>query len=235
MLGLVAALAPLVLAGPALAERPDPPSAQSLYVRTVLTPEGSRYRYQATDTGIRVLAGRRRGADQNRREVVVRRGAERTRSQGTCATWQAATSGMAQEGLAVRVRADGGRRRAVTLTKNTIFDVHYIFNILTWDTARRGDPWRAVGQFDMSGAVGASPTRLYPLPWRVCLRVTGRRVAFLVWPLGRLPRPRWGDPTYSRHDRLPPTFVLRGRPGWYVGHIPARGRIVYRGLRTMSR
>ncbi|MBZ5738601.1 hypothetical protein [Nocardioides mangrovi] len=229
---LVIALGPLAVAAPTQAGRPDPVAAQPPYVRTVLTAEGSHYRYRPTDAGIRVAAGRLRGADENRREVFHQRGAEVTRDQGSCATWHGATSPMAQEGLAVRIREDGHRRRAVTLTKNTIFNVHYIFNILTWDTARRGDPWRKVGQFDMSGAVGASPTRLYTLPWRVCLRVVDLRVSFLVWPLGRVARPRWGNPTYSRHARLPRTFDVRGRPGWYVGHIPARGRIVYRNLTT---
>ena len=50
-----------------------------------------------------------------------------------------------QPGLAVRVADRGGRVRAVTLTKNVFGGTQSVMNVLTWDTGRRGDPWRRVG------------------------------------------------------------------------------------------
>ena len=199
--------------------------------RAVLTSGGGRY-VASYDGDRLVVAAPRHSSDPNRREVYYLPGTRSTRNQTSCATWSAQTSGMEQEGLAVRIREDGRRTRALTLTKNTIFDVHWVFNLLSWDTARRGDPWRAIGQYDMSAAVGRSVHHLYRLPWRACLRVTDRWIAFKVWPLGRVARPGWHDPTYSRRARLPQGWDVAGRPGWYVGHVSSGGRVVYSAMTT---
>jgi hypothetical protein len=209
---------------------PAPAGGHSL-VRSVLTDEGAHYSYVTDDDRLTISAPKQ-SPDWNRREVFHRPGAPVTRDQTTCATWASQSGGMAQEGLAVRIREDGDRTRALTLTKNTIFRVHWTFNLLTWDTARRGEAWRWLAQYDMSAAVGRSVHHLYRLPWRACLRVTGHRVAFKVWPLGRVSRPGWHDRTYARHTRLPRSFDAPGRPGWYVGHVPAGGDVVYRDLTT---
>jgi hypothetical protein len=226
--GVIVALV-LGLLSPALV----PAHAGDTFVRSVLTDEGPHYAYRYDGDRLVISAGEH-DADWNRREVFHRPDAPVTRNQTTCATWAAQTSDMAQEGLAVRIRENGHRTRAVTLTKNTIFHVHWTFNLLTWDTARDGDPWRWVEQYDMSSAVARSVHHLYRLPWRVCLRVTGDQVAFKVWPLGRVSRPGWNDPTYSRHAELPRAFDHPGRAGWYVGHVPSGGHLVYRGLSTSA-
>lgn len=209
-----------------------PPHAPTpTFERDTLTPRGPRYSYAYDDGRLVIRAAASKG-DRNRREVFHRSGVRATRDQTSCATWSAESDSMTQEGLAVRIRQSGGGLQAVTVTKNTIFGVHWTFNLLTWDTTRRGDPWRKVAQFDLSEAVGAGPHRLYPLPWRACLRVVERRVTFKVWPLGRVARPSWRDHTYTRRARLPRAFQVSGRPGWYVGHLASRGRVVYRGLTT---
>jgi hypothetical protein len=218
---------------PALAGPAETPG-DSAYVRTVLTDDGPRLHLRRGPGGRVVFVGARSGAahrDQNVREVFRRSGARVVGPQTTCATWVRQSGRSVQQGLAVRIRDRAGRVRAVTLTKNVEFGIFWVFNLLTWDTARRGDPWRAVGQFDLSPVVGRSVKRLAPLPWRVCLRATGRTVAFKVWLPREGAEPSWQDETHVRRARLPRGYAV-GRPGWYVGHLPAGGRVVYDRLTT---
>jgi hypothetical protein len=223
----------LVAPAPADAQLPAADgAAHSPFVREVLTPDGPRQRLRVHDGRVAVTAGAWAYPDHNRREVFHRRGATASRAQTTCATWVHRSAPDVQEGLAVRIRDDRGRIRAVTLTKNVEFGYYWVFNVLTWDTAREGDPWRAVGQFDMSAVVSPSGTRLASLPWRVCLRVAGRDLAFKVWLPGRGTEPTWQDPLAARHTRLPAAFVAAGVPGWYVGHLSDHGRVAYEHLTT---
>ena len=99
--------------------------------------------------------------------------------------------------------------RAVTLTKNTFANYVWVFNLLTWDTGRRGAPWRSLGQFDMSAVVSSNAT-LLRFPWRVCLRARGRRVDFKVWLPGREPAPSWTDPVHTRSTRCRTASTGRG-------------------------
>ena len=107
--------------------------------RSVLTGGGSSYHYRYDGDRLAVRASRG-GGEPNRREVVVDRRAPANRDQLSCATWTRQSDWRVQPGLAVRVRDNGGRVRAVTLTKNIAFGVQTVINVLTWDTARRGDP-----------------------------------------------------------------------------------------------
>jgi hypothetical protein len=198
--------------------------------RSALTADGPayHYRYDGHRLGVRATGP----GEPNRREVVVPAGARRTRDQISCATWARQSSWRVQPGLAVRVVDRAGRVRAVTLTKNIVWGVQTVMNLLTWDTARRGRTWRAVAQFDLARVLLTPRRRLVPLPWRACLRVQDRRVSIKVWPLGRVDRPAWSDRAYARHARLPRGFRYAGRPGWYVGHVPDGGFLAYRGLRV---
>lgn len=198
---------------------------------SVLTTGGPSYHYRYD--GHRLVVHARAGTtDSNRRELAVPVGAQRSRDQLSCATWAEESSWRMQPGLAVRVADRGGRVRAVTLTKNVFGGTQSVMNLLTWDTARHGDPWHAVGQFDLATVLLTPRRHLVPLPWRACLRVEGRRVSFKVWPLGRVAKPSWGDRAYVRRARLPRSFAYAGRPGWYVGHVPGGGSAIYRGLRV---
>lgn len=208
---------------------PAPTAADGL-ARSVLTDDGPAYHYRYD--GHRLVVHARGSGEPNRREVVVPRGARPSRDQTTCATWVETSRWKVQPGLAVRVVDRHGRVRAVTMTKNVFGGAQSVMNLLTWDTARAGDPWRAVAQFDLADVLLGPHRRLVPLPWRACLRVQGRQVSFLVWPLGRVARPSWSDHAYVRHARLPRSFGDGGRPGWYVGHVPAGGDVVYGRLRA---
>jgi hypothetical protein len=220
--GAVVALV-LALLAPAVV---DAPAVE----RSVLTSDGPayRYRYDGHRLGVRATGS----GEPNRREVVVPAGARRGRDQITCATWARQSSWRVQPGLAVRVVDRAGRVRAVTLTKNIVWGVQTVMNVLTWDTDRRGRPWRTVAQFDLARVLLTPHRRLVPLPWRACLRVQDRRVSVKVWPLGRVDRPAWSDRAHVRHARLPRAFRYAGRPGWYVGHVPDGGSLAYRGLRV---
>ena len=222
LLAVVVGLLPAAL--PSAAATPD-------VERAVLTSAGCKYRYHQTGERL-VTRATRCGKEPNRRELLVASGARAGRDQMSCATWAKKTGWRIQPGLAVRVVERGGRVRAVTLTKNIVFGMQSVMNVATWDTARRGEPWRKVGQYDLARGL-LKNGRLRPLPWRACLRVEGRRLSFKVWPLGRVDRvPRWGDRRYARNLRLPSAFDVPGRPGWYVGHVPSGGRLVYRNLTT---
>lgn len=198
--------------------------------RSVLTADGPAYHYRYDGQRLAVRASG--SGEPNRRELAVPLGARRSRDQVSCATWARQSTWRTQPGLAVRVVDRGGRVRAVTLTKNIVWGVQTVMDVLTWDTGRGGRPWRTVGQFDLARVLLTKHRRLLPLPWRACLRVDDRRLSFKVWPVGRVDRPAWGDREYVRHAVLPRSFAYAGRPGWYVGHVPGRGSAVYRGLRV---
>jgi len=205
-------------------------AAPAPFSRSVLTADDSRYRFVSKDDGTLVVRAPRSNPAANRREVFSRPRAPVGRDQTTCATWVRHSDALVQEGLAVRIVDRRDRVRAITLTKNTVFGVDWVFNVLTWDTRRNGDPWRTVEQFDMGGAVGTPELGVEPLPWRVCLRATGRTIAFRVWLPGRMAPPAWDDPTYARSTTVPTSFNRVGSPGWYVGHIPPGGKVVYDDL-----
>ena len=207
-----------------------PPSP--VFSRSVLTADDSRYRFSRHPDGRVVVRAPKVNPDSNRRELFSKPGVPVSRDQTTCATWVEESDALVQEGLAVRIVDRGGRVRAITLTKNTVFKLDWVFNIVTWDTARHGDPWRNVEQFDMGAAVGTPELGVTPFPWRVCLRATGRTVAFKVWLPGSMAVPSWDDPTYARSAKVPARFIVGGAPGWYVGHLPVGGKVVYADLRT---
>ena len=203
---------------------PGPAPRQDSYRWHVLVDGPERISLRSRPGGRVELRGRNPTgapiADFNRRQVFTATDGVPTQDQHVCATWTRQSEPVLQQGLAVRVRSDaGGRQRAVTLTKNTFANYFWVFNLLTWDTRRAGDPWRALGQFDMSDVVVADG-RWVPLPWRVCLRVKGRTLTFKVWLPRQEAEPTWRDPVHSRRITLKQRFVFDGEPGWYIGHLP---------------
>ncbi|GAB2859025.1 hypothetical protein GCM10027026_06020 [Myroides odoratimimus subsp. xuanwuensis] len=215
------------------------PSAFSAPAGESQRPSFSRAVLTADHTTLRVRGDRRRlvvratgtGEFWNRRELISLTGASTSRNQTSCATWARSSDPMAQEGVAVRIQSRPRRVRAVTVTKNTIHGMHGVFNVMTWDTARSGEPWRSVAQFDLS-AVVAADGHVLPLPWRVCVRVVGRSLSFKVWLPAETSEPSWRNRTHVRQVRLPRGYVAAGKAGWYVGHVPGGGSVVYRGLVT---
>lgn len=204
--------------------------SQRVFSRSVLTSGGSPFRYAHRAGDQVVVRASRTNPDENRREIFSERGARITRNQTSCATWVTGSNDLVQEGLALRIVDQGGRVRAITMTKNTVFHWTWVFNIVSWDTARTGDPWRMVAQFDMGSALSTPERGVEPFPWRVCLRASGRTIALKLWLPGRMDRPSWRDPTYTRRTDLPAAFDMAGKPGWYVGHLTAGDSVVYADL-----
>ncbi len=136
-----------------------------------------------------------------------------------CADWDG-FSGLAQPGLALRVRRDGTRTRAITVTDNIFWGARFGFNVHLWDTGSPipgALPVQVVGGADLSATFGPAGA-LQPLPWRVCARVKGRIMDIKAWPL-RIAEPLWGDVRYGRRFQLPVAAVYEGRAGWYAGHL----------------
>lgn len=195
--------------------------------RVILTPDGPSYHYRRHGDGLVIRARSSRG-EPNRREVLT--DTRVRRNQTICATWATETNRNVQPGLAVRVTRTKGRVRAVTLTKNIVYGLNSVFNVASWDTARRGHPWRKVAQFDLADVVLRPDGKLRALPWRACVRVVGLKLALKIWLPRRSSEPSWSDPIASRHTRLPRSLARAGRSGWYVGHLPNRGRLIYHDL-----
>ena len=227
-LGLSTGLAPAAATPVPL----DQPPSERAIQRSVLTAGGPSYRYRYDGQRLVVRATHRSLGDPNRREIVTT--SPVGRDQSVCATWARQSAWRTQPGLAVRVVDRGGRVRAVTLTKNIAFGMQSVLQLVTWDTDRRGDPWRGVARFDMADVLLRSGGRLQPLPWRVCLRVHDRRAQLKVWLPRKGGEPSWQDRGHVRSARLPRGYAA-GRAGWYVGHVPAGGDVVYRGLSTRGR
>ena len=212
----------------------SPVVAASGFASELLTPGPERYAVRTGPSGEVTVRARAPVAglplDWNRREILIRPGVLPSRDQSVCATWTDQSRHLDQEGLAVRFQAGpGDRRRAITLTKNTYANYVWVFNLLTWDTRRPGEPWRALAQFDMS-AVVSSHLKLLPFPWRVCLRAVGDRVDFKVWLPGREREPTWTDPVHTRSTTVRHRFERPGVPGWYVGHLEPGDHVTYADL-----
>jgi hypothetical protein len=211
-----------------------PCAAATGFASEMLTPGPERYAVRTGPAGEVTVRARPPVAGQpldwNRREILVRSGVPPSVDQTVCATWTDQSRHLDQEGLAVRFRAGpGDRRRSITLTKNTYANYVWVFNLLTWDTRRTGEPWRALAQFDMS-AVVSSHLKLLPFPWRVCLRAERHRVDFKVWLPGRGPEPPWTDRAHTRSTTVGHRFERPGVPGWYVGHLEPGDHVTYADL-----
>lgn len=183
----------------------------------VLTVDGlDRYAFTPGPGSVRVVApATNRG--QNLRTVWWPTGAPATVDGEACATWTASLSRIAQPGIALRVRRDAGRLRAITLTNNIWLGDRTTWNVHGWDTAAGG--LRPLGAVSLPGTFGplASPPAL---PWRMCARVRGTTYQVRAWPVvAGVPEPTWGDPRYGASFTLPETWVYGGRAGWYVGHL----------------
>ncbi len=157
-----------------------------------------------------------------------------------CVTWTSLGENT-QGGLALRVRNDDGRTRAITVTNNVFLQARWIFNLHLWDTGDREADGeirlRVFRQFELreAGLVRfppapapgelPAPPEVVDLPWRMCARVAGHVLTFKVWPTS-IDEPRWDDPRHTGAALLPDEWVYAGRPGWYAGHIGPRSPLV---------
>lgn len=184
--------------------------------------------YSAGAHSVEVQAPAQRNTDANNRGVFWPSSEPALRDGESCARWSAEDRGRRvvpniQEGLALRIRSnDEGSLDAITITRNMWGDVPWIFNVNLWHVA---DPHKP----GLTNVTGANLQRVFgpepSLPWRICGRVTGNQLSFVVWLDGRESRPRYGDATHGMVVTLPTRYVYAGTYGWYAGHL-ARGQSV---------
>jgi putative cell wall-binding protein len=146
-----------------------------------------------------------------------------------CATWLD-QSGIVQQGVALRIIDGPNSIRALTVTKNVVYGVEWVFNVHTWDTTRP-EPFTGIGQYDM-GQVVMADNQYLPFPWRICARAIGAELTFKVWLPDREAEPSWSDPIHARTMTVPNDFLAPGETGWYIGHISAGGSAHYGSLGT---
>ena len=166
------------------------------------------------------------------REVLWSGGSAMSLNQQSCATWVGESDPNLQEGVALRIVQTPAGIRAITVTKNVIYGVRWIFNVHTWDTTNAAQPYTQVAQFDMSKIILNDVSRMRFLPWTVCLRAVGATVTFKIWFPLVMSEPTWTDPNYTRVTTVPAPYGVPGLAGWYVGHVPANAYTQYTNLTT---
>jgi hypothetical protein len=148
----------------------------------------------------------------------------------SCAIWGAQTGDLVQQGAALRIRQDGNRIRAITVTKNIFYKATWIFNFHVWDSAQ-SPAFTIIGATDLSAElVHAGVTT--PLPWHFCARVIDNKVEFKVWPVAEPLEPAWGDPTHGGSATLPAGWTAPGKAGWFIGHLQPHDTAVFTDLST---
>jgi hypothetical protein len=202
------------------------------FARKVLTPQfQDTYDLSKSDGAVTITAPST-NAGTNTRQVFWPKSSAPLTNSRVCATWAYATTPMAQEGLALHAVAARGTRRAITVTKNIIYGVTWVFNVLVWDSTSDED-LRGVAQFNM-GNVLIKDGAVRPFPWRVCTQVRARTLTFKLWLPNRQDEPAWDDPRHTRRTSLPTGYTTPGKTGWYVGHIPPGGAVKYTNLSISS-
>lgn len=171
-------------------------------------------------------------ARSNLRKVYWPAVDKKARNTQACATWVGENSRLNQEGLAARINSTADKTTAVTLTKNVIYDVHWVFNVHTWDSSNTEKPFTQIAQFDMSKAVMNEIGNYQYMPWRVCLRTVDSTVTMKIWFPQLMSEPSWTDKTYTAKASgvIPESHLASGNTGWYAGHVPASGNMQYANL-----
>ena len=194
----------------------------------VLTPQGfDRYRYDAAQNRVVVSAPQsNRGA--NLRSVWWSNDDPPVVDAQSCVTWSSFDGPLVQAGIALRVRQEGDRTVALTVTNNVWAGARAGWNVHAWS----GD-WetsRLLGQALLTEAFGESVFQEPPLPWRICARTVGATLEFKAWSLREHADVAWGDPRYGTAILLPDDVVRAGRAGWYVGHLGGGDRSTFTSL-----
>lgn len=192
------------------------------WTSTTLTINGNDRYTAAGDPTFLAVTAPLSNTDSNTRTSLTHSAAPTSVDQAICATITGATAPSAQEGLVLR---DDGTH-AVTVTKNIWSAAYWTINVHVWNTDLPTDNGRFVlaGSWPLPGL--GYPATPAPLPWRMCATATGSTVSFKTWPLTRQEPPA-GDPCCT--GSLPLT-VWAGRPGVYVGHLPAGHTVAYTNI-----
>lgn len=184
----------------------------------VLTPDGKDIYVAKTAPAAMRITAPATNTDGNLRVIYHREGVAPATDGESCANWTDDQGIDAQQGVALRIRADGqGNTQAITVTKNIFGASVWEFNVHLWISGRTlvENP---VAKFNLYSSLIPPEGGLYPLPWRMCARALGTAVDVKVWPTSR-PEPAWDDPRSSGSVTVPRDWVYPGSAGWYIGHL----------------
>ncbi len=194
----------------------------------LLTPDGDDgYGFTSSSTGLHVAAlGTNDGT--NLRALFWPSGSPVVADAQSCAIWTSQSGPVVQQGAALRIRRSTGRLRAVTVTKNIVYGISWVFNFHTWDTDR-AQPFQQFGSVEIPGV--RHRTSDADLPWNVCARTMGRTIELKVWT-DEMAEPRWGDPTWGGSATIPLGWETAGTTGWFAGHLSPGEHARFDRLRT---
>jgi hypothetical protein len=158
----------------------------------------------------------------NNREILVSPSGPEVADGRSCATWGAGT-GLAQQGIAFRIRRGPDGWRAVVLERNIWQQQYWLFVPVYFhaddpEPPIAAAPVQSAPAVSLAGYLGNGAAAVYPL--RVCAEIRGGVLAFAVAKAGDAMVPpgtpgRGGRfPLWS--ERVPPS----GRIGTYVAHVP---------------
>jgi hypothetical protein len=146
-----------------------------------LTPDGTDSHTLTQPDGHLIASAPATNSGLNLRQVVWPAHEIPLTDSEVCATWENESTNYAQEGLAVRIVSSTAGTRAVTVTKNVIYGINWIFNVHTWDSSNTSAPFNQIAQFDF-GSILSDNGHLRALPWRTCIRTLGNQLSFnLTW------------------------------------------------------
>lgn len=167
----------------------------------------------------------------NNRNVIWPTSSKKVADSITCATWLGGSDGQVQQGLAARIiPTENGRAKAITVTKNVIYGVHWVFNMHVWDGTMNDPPFHAFAQYDMSDIITNKIGAVEYMPWNTCMVVRGNTIRFKIWFPEKMAEPSWSDAKYVKTTTIPDGYDQPGYSGWYVGHIPPGGNTEYLNL-----
>lgn len=208
-------------------------STRKLYSAT-LTPDGNDKYTIKNYNGNMFMEAPTTNTGGNLRQVIWPRNMKDYKNSQSCATWVGSTHDRTQQGIALRIRKDDDRVRAITVTKNVIYGVYWVFNIHTWDSAS-DKPFTQIGQFNMSEVMLNEVGKMEYMPWRVCARAVGDTFSFKISFPMQAGSTSWSDDKYTKSVQIPEDYIYAGQSGWYVGHVPAGGSTEYNSLRIWNK
>jgi hypothetical protein len=205
------------------------PTSTSPSNQAVLTPDGpTSYRFVSAPAN--TVAASVDSAGGNVRQIFWPGDNPVLPDTESCAIWSGQSGAHVQQGAALRIRQDGSRVRAVTVTKNVFLDATWIFNFHVWDTSK-SPAYTPIGATNLEAALRHDGI-VTPLPWHFCARVIGSKLEFKVWTATDAFEPAWGDRNHGGSVQLPAGWEAPGKAGWFVGHIQPNNTAVFNDLAT---
>lgn len=139
-----------------------------------------------------------------------------------CTTWVSQRGATAQQGMALRIREDGSRLRAVVMTKNVYLGGNWAFNlyVIDKDSATGADHGSGLTTMPLEALLKVpGQNAAQPLPWRVCAKIEGDLYSFKIWRTELEAEPAYGDGIHGASFTLPATAQYAGKAGLYMAHM----------------